>query len=732
MVSLRDKIMVVGFPMGGTELSLSNGIVSRIQVDEYSMSSQRLLQAQVDAAVNPGNSGGPVFIGNKVVGVAFQGYNGHQGLNYIIPIPIMQHFLDEALSGKPYRGFPTMPITTEEIENLHERAFYGMGEKSGVRILKVDRLSDAYDKLKPNDIILSIDGFPVSNEGTVDIPSIGNCIDCFHITQSKFIGDKVKLTILRKTPETNAVKQVDIEVILDTVLGDTKKVPPLEHDKMPTYYINSGICFIPLTRNYMEGDGCEFEDMYLVEDNCLLPDAPKNHPDDQFILINNILNCKETQGYNKHIHGLVKAINGQPVNNIVDVVHAMESDKNKENGQNKSELHEISLKSGSTIVIPGMSEKQQAELLKRHHVSQDRSLDLPNVAIKTQDSSQLSPPERLESYVEDMEFTQSGMHALFARMGYPDIMSGSIYADNPTLNLKTLNHQGFLPVLADVSPTNISGHWIMLIKGHNHEYFMFDPMGENSGKKYTDCLSSQLPPNAKLSLIPNQEGFNRGLCGYWVASTGLQLYAALHQNASPDLAILGEHTTQAMQNELQNNGFMNIITWMQSLEEQLTEAPAAKPINAKVLRQMSEEPQRNRLEIRSPVPQRAIPLSLLHPPIQPSKEKPKPSKRRQLDGSSDLAEQIQAGRQRWDQMITAMEERYKNQPLDEEEEDDDYAYTSEEDSDSGAESEYSDSDGSIDIQLNTQSHAPRRRHHGFFKPSIELTGGQDAKSHYRH
>lgn len=45
MVSLRDRIMVVGFPMGGTEISLSKGIVSRIQVDSYSMSGQNLLQA---------------------------------------------------------------------------------------------------------------------------------------------------------------------------------------------------------------------------------------------------------------------------------------------------------------------------------------------------------------------------------------------------------------------------------------------------------------------------------------------------------------------------------------------------------------------------------------------------------------------------------------------------------------------------------------------------------------
>lgn len=275
MVSLRDRIMVVGFPMGGTEMSLSKGIVSRIQVDTYSMSEQRLLQAQVDAAINPGNSGGPVFIDNKVVGVAFQGYGGHQGLSYIIPMPIMQHFLSEALSDKTYRGFPTIPAVTEEIENPIERDFYKMGDRSGIRILKIDNLSDAFSKLKPDDIILAIDGLPISNEGTVDIPDIGNCIDFFHVTQSKFIGDSVRLNILRKKEDTDEVEELEIDVLLDAILGDTEKVSVPEHDKMPTYYINSGVCFVPLTRNYMEGNGCEFEEMILVEENCTLPDVPK-------------------------------------------------------------------------------------------------------------------------------------------------------------------------------------------------------------------------------------------------------------------------------------------------------------------------------------------------------------------------------------------------------------------------------------------------------------------------
>ncbi|KTD11880.1 Sid related protein [Legionella gratiana] len=733
MVSLRDRIMVVGFPMGGTEISLSKGIVSRIQVDSYSMSGQNLLQAQVDAAINPGNSGGPVFIGNQVVGVAFQGYGGHQGLNYIIPAPIMKHFLSEAFNGKKYRGFPTLPIVTEQIENFHERDYYKMGKRSGIRILKVDNLSDAFSKLKPDDIILAIDGFPISNEGTVDIPEIGNCIDYFHVTQSKFIGDSVRLNILRKKADEEAVEELEIDVVLDTILGDTEKVSVAEHDKMPTYYINSGICFVPLTRNYMEGNGCDFEEMHLVEENCSLPDAPKKNATDQVIVINTILNCKETQGYEKHIRGIVKEINGKSINNIHDVVRAME--------ENKEKRHVISLASKSKIVIPNMSPAEHAKLLKRNHISQDRSTDLDLMIVDSKDPSPMFEPKKSELYVEEMELTQSGMHALFDRMGYPGIVSGSIYNGAPTLNLDALNQQGFMPILTDVGQRRVSGHWIMLMHGHGNEYFIFDPLGQASGKNYVDSLASQLPHRAKLYVIPNAEGLNRGLCGYWVASTGLRAFAALNQTKSPNLKILGQTVSEEMQAELANNGFMKIVTWLQSVAEKFTGTSAVKPIDARELRLASEVELQSRPKIISPIPIKPLSLGLFgQPSLTLEQKEAKPKRRRIIESDEEENEEVKnlspgkeggeltrdmlPGLKRWQQKIEEMEERYKDLP-ENEEEDEDYVNSSEDSEYSDEESESDDksmdlddseAEEIVDVQSkNKSSRKPQR--HGFFKPT---------------
>jgi hypothetical protein len=61
MPPLRHRIYVAGFPIGGEEISVTEGVVSRIEIQPYSHSLKQLLAITVDAAINSGNSGGPVM-----------------------------------------------------------------------------------------------------------------------------------------------------------------------------------------------------------------------------------------------------------------------------------------------------------------------------------------------------------------------------------------------------------------------------------------------------------------------------------------------------------------------------------------------------------------------------------------------------------------------------------------------------------------------------------------------
>ena len=84
---LQDTVVVIGYPRGGDQLSITEGVVSRIDVAPYAHSSRALLVVQIDAAINPGNSGGPsVNSSGEVIGVNTMFAVGAQNIGYIIPI----------------------------------------------------------------------------------------------------------------------------------------------------------------------------------------------------------------------------------------------------------------------------------------------------------------------------------------------------------------------------------------------------------------------------------------------------------------------------------------------------------------------------------------------------------------------------------------------------------------------------------------------------------------------
>src|SRR6185312_7661452 len=67
---IKDTAMVYGYPEGGTSLSITKGIVSRIEFAPYNFPVSGL-RIQLDAAINPGNSGGPAVVGDNMIGLAF-------------------------------------------------------------------------------------------------------------------------------------------------------------------------------------------------------------------------------------------------------------------------------------------------------------------------------------------------------------------------------------------------------------------------------------------------------------------------------------------------------------------------------------------------------------------------------------------------------------------------------------------------------------------------------------
>ena len=133
--TLQDPVTVVGYPTGGDNLSVTVGVISRVDVGAYSHSSERFLTLQIDAAINAGNSGGPALKGGRVVGIAFETLDDAENIGYIIPTQIIDRFLNDLATHGRYTHWCSVGFVSQAIESPALKAHLKMGpDQTGVLI----------------------------------------------------------------------------------------------------------------------------------------------------------------------------------------------------------------------------------------------------------------------------------------------------------------------------------------------------------------------------------------------------------------------------------------------------------------------------------------------------------------------------------------------------------------------------------------------------------------------
>lgn len=265
---LHSKVTVIGYPTGGDNVSVTRGVVSRIEPQSYTDSpGHELLAIQIDAAINPGNSGGPALDDeHRVVGVAFCSLQGAENIGYIIPTPIILHFLEDvARNNGAYTGFVRLGLTTQSLDQAPAACEYFKLRKglSGLLVANVDVVGDAHNKIMKDDVLLAVDGIPLANDGTVPFRRRER-IHFEYLLMQKFRGDLCKLTVWRDGKE----KDVEIKVkpkILELVPSNaTNPVPN------PPYIVYGGLVFTRLSFAYIAEYG---EDWYNTAPRELLHQA---------------------------------------------------------------------------------------------------------------------------------------------------------------------------------------------------------------------------------------------------------------------------------------------------------------------------------------------------------------------------------------------------------------------------------------------------------------------------
>ena len=207
VLRVGDAVVAIGDPLGvALRGTMTDGIISAINRD-ITTGGRTMTVIQTNAALNSGNSGGPLLnCYGQVIGINtmkigdYMNSNGVEGLGFAIPTTTVQEIVNQLISQGYVSGRPSLGITGESVPIAYQR-FYGM--PGGLYITGVEEDSAADEMgIEPGDILVSIDEVNIT-DGDV----LSTALYAYKA------GDKVELIVYR------AGRYYSLELTLNEATG---------------------------------------------------------------------------------------------------------------------------------------------------------------------------------------------------------------------------------------------------------------------------------------------------------------------------------------------------------------------------------------------------------------------------------------------------------------------------------------------------------------------------------
>jgi S1-C subfamily serine protease len=322
---VKDAVMTYGYPTGGTTLSITKGIVSRIEFTGYNFPVAGL-RIQIDAAINAGNSGGPAVAGDKMIGLAFSRLGGGaENIGYIIPCEEIELFLQDIADGR-YDGKPGLFDGCQTLENPALRAYLKLDKAVTGVVVHEPYLDDAAYPLKEWDVITAIGGMPVDDQGKVKVRDDLR-LQFTYLVQKTARNGKVALTVVR------GAREMKIELPVSPVRA---KLIPFLQGAYPPYFVYGSLAFSVATEELLLGlssgaNAARFTTVLSYRGSPLLTrrgDKPAFPGEELVIVPSPFFPHKVSTGYaNPTVGQVVKSVNGIAIKNLQHLVAVLRDAK---------------------------------------------------------------------------------------------------------------------------------------------------------------------------------------------------------------------------------------------------------------------------------------------------------------------------------------------------------------------------------------------------------------------
>lgn len=318
---VKDSVNVYGYPTGGTELSVTQGIVSRIEFTEYYYQASGL-RIQVDAALNFGNSGGPAVTNGKLVGLVFSLIQNAQNIGYLIPVEEIKLFLADIADGV-YDGKPQMNDLIQTVENdaLRQKLKLPRGTH-GIMVTEPYRNRPDYP-LKEWDVVTKIGNTAIDDDGKVEV-RYDLRLSFAYLVQKFARNGVLPLTVFRDGRFIN---------IQYPVQNQREMVIPYLMAGNPRYFILGPLVFSQATQEYLERIGNQRPESFGTGASPLVTrryDKPA-FPGEEIIVVSSpMFSDRITNGYDDPIRAVLGEVNGIPVKNLRHLMEIVRDNQNPE------------------------------------------------------------------------------------------------------------------------------------------------------------------------------------------------------------------------------------------------------------------------------------------------------------------------------------------------------------------------------------------------------------------
>jgi S1-C subfamily serine protease len=318
---VQDNVAVYGFPVGGSDLSVTKGVVSRIEFGRYYRQGMGLI-IQVSAAINSGNSGGPALAGSEMIGIVMSRLTEGENIGYVIPNEEIDTFLEDIKDGH-YDGKPVEEsgTTFQRLENEALRRFLQVDKKTTGVLAVPPRRRDASCPFQEFDVLTKIGDYTIDNEGMVQLPNDLR-LSFYSLIPRLARNNAVPATIVRKGRTLAIALRVSNE--------EKQLITDYKGEK-PSYFIHGPLVFSVIRSESVE-HYTELKPLLYFNGSPIISrcyDRVRFPGEELVVVASPMLNHKIAKGYRDPVGQIVKELNGVTIKNLRHLVESIRDSKDE-------------------------------------------------------------------------------------------------------------------------------------------------------------------------------------------------------------------------------------------------------------------------------------------------------------------------------------------------------------------------------------------------------------------